>query len=253
MGIVACGVRGSSATGGSDSAYAQARTATWGFAADVLAVLLAAIEVHFDWATPIEINVSIVSASSSTFLSFSSRRCSCIALTATILAWSKQAIISNVIAESPQVSIREAVGWSAQTPAATPKTLALTGFARAGATRRVQIRRPAAVAGPAQLARGWAKRLQGRLAVSILITGGGAPTELPQARNYPIYSGKLERIGVRSRRSAGRIRSILIVARIIADASPRAVRTELHFLMHQPPQGYWRPGRDASAQADAVT
>ena len=28
--------------------------------------------------------------------------------------------------------------------------------------------------------------------------------------------------------------------------------TEPYFRMHQPPQGYWRPGRDASAQADAL-
>lgn len=91
------------------------------------------------------------------------------------------------------VNLREAAGWSAEAPAATPKMAALLAQA--------SLPEPAAVAavaldsqgatliiGPADAALDWAERLKDDLDVSVLLTRASAG-ELPASRDYPIFSG----------------------------------------------------------------
>jgi ferredoxin len=208
-------------------------------------------------------------------------------------------------------NIRETAGWSTQARAATPKIaalLALAGLPEPEPAPRVAFKSEGQllIIGPAELALAWAARLQRQLVVSVLITGGGAPTELPQERNYPVYSGRLERIDgwlgafrafwtqdnpidldvctrcnacvkacpeqaidwsyqIDLDRCKDHRQCVAACGAIGAIDFGRKDRArsehfdlvldlgiEPYFRMHQPPQGYWRPGREASAQADAL-
>jgi heterodisulfide reductase subunit A-like polyferredoxin len=97
------------------------------------------------------------------------------------------------------VNIRETAGWSAEARAATPKIAAL--LAAAALPEPEPVPRVAfksegqlLIVGPAAAALSWAERLQGQLAVTVLITGRANDSELPQERDYPVYSGRLDRI-----------------------------------------------------------
>jgi len=97
------------------------------------------------------------------------------------------------------VNIREAAGWSAEARAATPKIAAL--LAAAALPEPDPVPRVAfnsegrlLIVGPADAALDWAGRLSEQLSVTVLVTGRAAGRELPPQRNYPIYSGRLDRV-----------------------------------------------------------
>jgi ferredoxin len=94
------------------------------------------------------------------------------------------------------VNLRESGGWSAPGGAPTPKLAALVAAAampdpepvpRVGYTSRGQV----LIAGPLDAALFWAEALKDRLGVAVLAAGRTAGTELPVARDYPVYSGRL--------------------------------------------------------------
>ncbi|MGH8851618.1 MAG: 4Fe-4S dicluster domain-containing protein [Casimicrobiaceae bacterium] len=97
------------------------------------------------------------------------------------------------------VNIRETAGWSAESRAATPKIAALLAMAALPEPQpvpRVAFKSEGRIliVGPAATALPWAARLHGPLDVSVLITGAATGTELPLQRDYPVFSGKLERL-----------------------------------------------------------
>jgi len=209
------------------------------------------------------------------------------------------------------VNIRETAGWSSEARAATPKIAAL--LAAAALPEPEPVPRVAfksegqlLIVGPAEAALEWADRLAEQLAVTILITGRATGRELPQQRNYPIYSGRLDRVSGwlgafqvtwtqenpidldlctrcnacirvcpeqaidwsyqidldRCKDHRQCVAACGAIGAIDFDRRDTA-RTE-HFdlvldlnrqpalNMHQPPQGYWRPGAEPIAQAAAV-
>jgi ferredoxin len=95
-------------------------------------------------------------------------------------------------------NIRELAGWSAEGAAATPKIAALLAAAALPEPEPV----PAVefnsggqllVVGPSEAAIPWAERLAGSLDVSVLLTSANRG-ELPAARNYPVWSGRVRRL-----------------------------------------------------------
>ena len=97
------------------------------------------------------------------------------------------------------VNIRESAGWSAEARAATPKIAALLAMAALPEPQpvpRVAFRSEGRllIVGPAAAALDWAARLHGPLDVTVLISGATPGTDLPPQHDYPVYSGKLERI-----------------------------------------------------------
>jgi ferredoxin len=97
------------------------------------------------------------------------------------------------------VNIREAAGWSAEARAATPKIAALIAAAALpdpDPVPRVTYRSEGRllIVGPADAALSWAEALAEKLAVTVLVTGRAAGRELPLDREFPICSGRLERL-----------------------------------------------------------
>ena len=97
------------------------------------------------------------------------------------------------------VNIRETAGWSAEARAATPKIAALLAAAALPEPEpvpRVTYHSDGQllIVGPPEAALGWADKLAGKLAVTVLISGPSAGRELPLERNYPVYSGHLTRL-----------------------------------------------------------
>ncbi|MGH8713572.1 MAG: 4Fe-4S dicluster domain-containing protein, partial [Casimicrobiaceae bacterium] len=96
-------------------------------------------------------------------------------------------------------NIRETAGWSSEARAATPKIAALLAMAALPEPQpvpRVAFKSEGRllIVGPATAALAWAARLHGPLDVSVLITGAAAGSELPLQHEYPVFSGKLERV-----------------------------------------------------------
>jgi ferredoxin len=94
------------------------------------------------------------------------------------------------------VNLRESGGWSARGGAPTPKLAALLAAAampepepvpRVAYTSNGQV----LIVGPLDASLFWAEALKDRLGVSVLATGRTTGAELPVARDYPVYSGRL--------------------------------------------------------------
>jgi ferredoxin len=209
------------------------------------------------------------------------------------------------------VNIREAAGWSADSAGATPKIAALLAAAALPEPEpvpRVTYRSEGQllIVGPAEAALPWADALADKLSVTVLMTGH-TTHELPLEREYPVYSGRLDKLAgwlgafeadwvqenpidlerctrctacidacpehaidwsfqidldrCREHRrcvaACGSIGAIDFERRDTARRESFDLVLDLdrapYFRMHQPPQGYWRPGADAAAQALAVT
>jgi ferredoxin len=92
------------------------------------------------------------------------------------------------------VNIRETGGWGAQAKEALPKMAALLAAAALPAPEPVPTVEydsggHVLIVGPAERALAWAKRLNGQLEVSVLLTAGGGGDEGLQMRTFPLFSG----------------------------------------------------------------
>ena len=93
------------------------------------------------------------------------------------------------------VNIRENAGWSAESAQALPKIAALLALADLPEPEPVpvvgyQSGGQLLIIGPAGVALQWAEKLREALSVSVLLTGENGQAELPDERQYPVFSGK---------------------------------------------------------------
>lgn len=120
-----------------------------------------------------------------------------------LVACTQEAALFSEVAEAAKfdgllrfVNIRETAGWSGDGDKATPKAAALIAAASLPEPEPVPAvsYRSAGrllIIGQASAAIHWAERLADQLRVSVLITSGSGDSELPLARRYPVYSGKV--------------------------------------------------------------
>ena len=110
---------------------------------------------------------------------------------------------SGAKAELKFVNIRETAAWSGESRQATPKIAALLAMAMLPAPEPVssvsyKSGGKLLIVGPAEVALQWAERLKERLEVGVLVSRGAglgdSGAELPAARSYPIWSGKLKSV-----------------------------------------------------------
>jgi ferredoxin len=97
------------------------------------------------------------------------------------------------------VNIRESAGWSREAASAIPKIAALIAAAALPDPQPVprvtfQSGGQLLIIGPAAAALSWAGRLRAHVAVTVLITGRATGDELPEERDYPVFSGSVESI-----------------------------------------------------------
>jgi ferredoxin len=98
------------------------------------------------------------------------------------------------------VNIREAAGWSAEAPQATPKIAALLAAAALPDPEPVPIvsyksEGQVLIVGPLDVALRWAEVLRASLPVTVLATGASQDVPLPGARGMAVYSGELTQLG----------------------------------------------------------
>ena len=96
------------------------------------------------------------------------------------------------------VNLREFAGRSAEGANAVPKMAALIAAAQLPEVEPVagfnmQSSGNLLIVGEAGVALGWAERLRKQLTVTVLMTGRSQGAELPVAREYPIFSGRVTR------------------------------------------------------------
>ena len=155
--------------------------------------------------------------------------------------------------------IRETAGWSAEAAAAAPKIAALLAVADLPEPAPVpvvayQSHGKLLIIGQAEAALQWADSLAGQLQVNVLIASGGGSADLPLVRSYPVYSGGNVKI-------AGYLGAFDVTWE---QANPIDLARDERFdlvldlsvepliKLHQPPQGYFAPGRDPLMQAEAA-
>ena len=155
--------------------------------------------------------------------------------------------------------IRETAGWSAEAAAAAPKIAALLAVADLPEPAPVpvvayQSHGKLLIIGQAEAALQWADSLAGQLQVNVLIASGGGSADLPLVRSYPVYSGGNVKI-------AGYLGAFDVTWE---QANPIDLARDERFdlvldlsaepliKLHEPPQGYFAPGRDPLMQAEAA-
>ncbi len=117
----------------------------------------------------------------------------------------EQRLLGDVVEESAQartvrfVNLRESAGWSAEAPRSTPKMAALLAAAALPDPEPVpsvayKSEGQLLIVGPLDSALRWAETLHPALSVTILATEPSHDSELPTARNYPVFSGRLVRL-----------------------------------------------------------
>jgi ferredoxin len=97
------------------------------------------------------------------------------------------------------VNVRETAGWSADARAATPKIAALIAAAALPEPPPIpsvgyRSEGHVLIAGPLGAALGWARALDGKVAVSVLATSPTPGEELPAVRTFPVQSGALSSV-----------------------------------------------------------
>jgi ferredoxin len=168
-----------------------------------------------------------------------------------------------VSAESKYPLLREQAGWSEESAAATPKIAALlaaAGLPEADPVPSVSYHSEGKllIVGDAGPALEWAAELADTLDVSVLIIGGGS-AELPVDRRFAVMSGRVTGI-------EGYLGNFSVAWEQVNPIDfERKERTrsdrfdlvlnlsdQILFQMPQPPQGYFAPGSDLTAQAGAI-